>query len=164
MRLENLIGQTFGMLTAIEPAVRRQGRTTWLCRCECGNLVTVTGDKLKKISGTKSCGCHRRYARKHGAQSASSTPKQKSVYKSWVGMKQRCLSPRNNRFKYYGARGIQVCEPWANSFEEFWKDMEATWAPGLSIDRIDNDGNYESVNCKWSTPKEQANNRRNNVQ
>ena len=92
--------------------------------------------------------------------------KQKCIYISWCCIKQRCFNPKNANFKYYGGRAsgpIQVCAQWSD-FRLFWRDMEATWFPGASIDRIDNDGHYNRLNCKWSTPKETANNRRNEPQ
>ena len=80
------------------------------------------------------------------------------IYKAWKAMKQRCNNQKSCRYNRYGGRGIKVCKAWRNSFEAFYADMGAR-PKGLTIDRIDNDGNYELSNCKWSTPKQQANNR-----
>jgi len=75
-------------------------------------------------------------------------------------MKERCYKPKDSRYKWYGARGITVCDRWLESFENFRDDMLSTWKPGLTLDRIDNDGNYEPSNCRWTTKSEQSFNRR----
>lgn len=87
-------------------------------------------------------------------------PKNHPVYMAWGNLKSRCTNPNDSRYSYYGGRGITFCAEW-NSFENFYKDMFPTWVKGLSLDRIDNNGNYCKANCKWSTKQEQANNRRN---
>ena len=83
------------------------------------------------------------------------------TYKSWVGMKQRCLNKNNSRYKDYGGRGIKICPEWLN-FESFYKDMGER-PENKTLDRIKNNLGYSKSNCKWSTPKEQCNNRKNNV-
>jgi hypothetical protein len=80
-------------------------------------------------------------------------------YRTWAGMIYRCTNPKNKSWSYYGGRGISVCDKWADSFDEFYKDM-GNKPKGLSIDRINNDGNYEPGNCRWATRKEQVDNQR----
>ena len=131
------------------------GHPQWLCKCDCGNEVIVNGQSLRK-GRTKSCGClnqENRIAKatKHGMA-------KRPGYHSWANMKDRCFNENNIGYRYYGGRGITVCESWLD-FETFWADMGATWQEGLEIDRIDNGGNYEPGNCRWATPVENVSNR-----
>ncbi len=149
------IGSRYGKLvvTSVEGY---DGKARLVCaRCDCGSSVTVRFESLRS-GNTKSCGCRRLRGdlrRTHGHS------KHLPEYFIWKGMRQRCSNPRNQKFKDYGARGISVCERW-DSFEAFLSDMGRRPSPGHSIDRKNNDGNYEPGNCRWATAKEQAANTR----
>ncbi len=160
-RAQNLIGQRFGRLVVIGRAPNRPGvsNAIWLCRCDCGNESEVRSAALKNES-IRSCGClgrdHDAIARKtkHGMTSSRE-------YRRWAGIKQRCNNPNDLGYKNYGGRGIRMCDRWNDSFENFLEDMGEA-PPGMSIDRIDNDGDYDPSNCQWATPATQHRNRRNN--
>lgn len=136
-------------------------KTKWLCQCDCGKQAIVHSSNLTR-GHTQSCGCLQREVMKakltkHGH--SLYRKKQSREYKSWQNMKLRCLNPRNNRYRLYGARGIKVCDRWLASFVNFLSDMGSR-PPETSLDRINCDGNYEPQNCRWATAKQQAQNRR----
>lgn len=156
----DLSGKVFNWLTVIGfdrvDQIGIQRRRFWKCRCECGRVVSVVGYALK--NGQKSCGCwqdtHPGY-RKHGA---TGTPE----HKAWVSMLSRCFNANTKSYHRYGGRGITVCAEWRRDFSAFLEHIGPMPTPGLELDRINNDGNYEPGNVRWATMKEQARNRRNN--
>jgi hypothetical protein len=136
------------------------GNSMWNCVCDCGNSKTVEGSHLRS-GATKSCGCLSKefpHNFKHGQSKRGLTTQ---IYKCWVQIMQRCYNPKHKHYKNYGGRGIKVCDRW-HVFENFYVDM-GDCPLGLSLDRRDNNGNYELGNCRWATSKEQMNNREYNV-
>lgn len=151
------IGARYGRLTVVE-RIQDERQRYYRCLCECGQEKDIRGDHL--ASGrTTSCGCRRKERssepRKHGLTGTR-------VYRIWRNMLNRCGYDSHPDWKRYGGRGITVCDKWRSSFESFYRDMGFP-PDGMSIDRINNDGNYEPGNCKWSTVLEQAANRRRPV-
>jgi len=136
---------------------RGQLRLMWLCRCRCGKEIEVDNGNLKLKYKTKSCGGCGRSETKivHGEGKRPFTKE----YKIWLKIKQRCYDKNNNRYKYYGGRGINVCDRWLNDYRAFLTDM-GRCSEGYSIERIDVNGNYEPKNCKWIPLENQAKNRR----
>ena len=160
-KFQDLTGMKFGRLTVIE----RQGylyknKIAWLCKCDCGNQKIISVDCLKR--GTvKSCGClhsekWNEIIKTHGL---SNHP----LYNVWCSMKRRCNNPKVERYSHYGGRGIKVCNEWENSFEVFYNwAVNNGYKEGLSIDRIDVDGNYCPENCRWADNYTQSINRTDN--
>lgn len=157
---KELAGQKFGRLLVLyETGERKHHQVVWHCRCDCGNEVNVKGGSL--TSGhTTSCGCYNRerVAEAHTTHNMTDHP----THHVWRAMLQRCENPSDKAYENYGGRGITVCAEW-HSAEKFinWA-LASGWEKGLSIDRIDNNGNYEPNNCHWVTSKENNRNRRNN--
>ena len=157
----DMVGKKCGHLDVLADAgPDKRGQRQFLCRCICGNTVTVSGNKLRN-GHTKSCGCLVVAALAerclvHGcARRGALTPE----HISWDSMLARCSNPRNDAYADYGGRGIAVCARW-QKFENFLADMGLRPSQKHSIDRINNDGNYEPGNCRWATPTQQARNHR----
>lgn len=160
-------GLRFNRLTVKDFVKIENRRSYWLCQCDCGNMTTVMGVNLRQSGGTKSCGCAARDAGRAVGRlrpSGSTAPRGEAydrLRKIRSGMIARCYDQRRSFYKDYGGRGITVCDEWLNSFDAFyfWA-ISSGYSAELSIDRKKNDEGYSPDNCKWSTAKEQAQNRR----
>lgn len=159
----DLTGKKFGRLTVLYSEGKIYNSKNrcyyWMCRCDCGNLKSVRGAHLKN-GLVNSCGCLKKeklsIPKKHGFCDTK-------IYGVWEGIKDRCYRQKNSSYKNYGGRGIIMCEDWKNNFSNFYNwAIQNGYKEGLSIDRIDVNGNYEPTNCRWITQKEQCNNTRVN--
>lgn len=159
----NLTGQRYGQLVVLGPVGKaKSGSIVWLCQCDCGEQVEVKAQRIRH-DGVSSCGCHyaeqgRRKPVRHGMSDTS-------IYNTWIQLSVRCHSAESSNYENYGARGVSVCDEWRNSFEAFLDHVSQLpnyGAEGVTLDRIDNGGNYEPGNVRWATQKEQMRNTRRN--
>ena len=148
-KIEEIIGKKFGKWIVIKEAFHDKPNKYYECRCDCGNVNRVKGSALRDGKSTCCIKCRTTTHKLSGSK----------IYAVWNQMLQRCNNPRDSNYKNYGLRGIKVCDSW-HTFINFFNDM-GDQPTGKQIDRINNDGNYEIVNCRWVTPKENNRNKRN---
>ena len=165
-KIVDLTRQKFGRLIVIEKAGHSKGnRLQWLCKCDCGNFKITTSSDLKS-GKVRSCGCLRKETTSKMAKSRSKSrikhnKSNTRIYRIWSTMKQRCYNSKCFSYKWYGKKGIKICDEWKNNFIFFYNwAIDNGYKENLSIDRIDVNGNYEPSNCRWITIREQQKNKR----
>jgi hypothetical protein len=166
-KFQDLTGANFGRLTVISyRGKNRNGKSVWLCHCSCGNATSAEISQLNAGKVT-SCGClardlaKSRTAKVMKSHGHSAKGIRSPEYNAWRHMNQRCSNPDYKQWKDYGGRGISVCPEWRESFEAFLDDVGPRPSPELTLDRIQNDGNYEPGNVRWADRTIQSQNRRN---
>lgn len=162
----DLTGKTFGRLTVINRAKNDNNVVVWNCKCVCGNMKKVRAGNLKS-GGVKSCGCLSKdvykselFSKLNSKHGVSNHP----LYKAWSGMIYRCYNNKSSDYKNYGGRGIKVCDDWIDNPKKYIEDIEKNLGkkptPQHTLDRINNDGNYEITNIRWANKSEQVVNQR----
>lgn len=159
-KLVDMTGAKVGRLTVIRLGDRQGTSPRWLCQCECGKETLVQGPSLR-TGRQKSCGCLRREV--SSLKSTTHGLSHTAEASIWNAMKQRCYNPKHVAYLRYSGRGIQVCERWLNSFEDFLKDMGPRPSTRHTIERNDGTKGYQPDNCRWATYKEQCSNTSRNV-
>lgn len=153
-KIIDLTGRKYGKLLVIcRKASNSKGNSMWECKCDCGKITVVSSNRLRS-GNTKSCGCT--HGESHGMANTR-------IYRIWQAIKNRCLNKNVKAYIYYGGRGITICEEWIKSFNAFYEwAISNGYADNLTIDRINVNGNYEPLNCRWVEMKTQNNNTRHN--
>lgn len=165
----DLRGERFGRLVVLALGPKRGRRLRWWARCDCGTERLFYGEALRG-GITRSCGCKRRVdaeARRLARPTKQPNPKfhglrKTRAYAHWRAAKQRCFDPNASNYRYYGGRGITMCEQWRADFGAFYRDL-GECPPGYSLERDDFNGNYEPGNCRWATHVEQVKNTSRNI-
>lgn len=160
-KVQSLVGQRFSRLTVLDDFKIQNNKTYWLCKCNCGNEKYVRADSLKDGS-IQSCGCLMREVQKscenkHKTHGLTKT----KLHNVWGSMKRRCYNKNVSRYENYGGKGIKVCDEWQEFLPFYEWAIANGYQEGLTIERIDVNGNYEPSNCTWITMEEQAKNKTN---